>query len=32
MKILVIEDEPKAVAYRRQGLAEAGLVVDASGA
>lgn len=28
MKILVIEDEPKAAAYLRQGLTEAGYVVD----
>ena len=28
MKILVIEDEPKAAAYLRQGLSEAGYVVD----
>ena len=28
MKILVVEDEPKAAAYLRQGLAEAGFVVD----
>ncbi|MHB0948065.1 MAG: heavy metal response regulator transcription factor [Gemmatimonadaceae bacterium] len=28
MKILVIEDEPKAAAYVRQGLTEAGYVVD----
>lgn len=28
MKILVIEDEPKAAAYLRQGLVEAGYVVD----
>lgn len=30
MKILVIEDEPKAAAYLRQGLTEAGYVVDVS--
>ncbi|MEO6055213.1 MAG: heavy metal response regulator transcription factor [Gemmatimonadales bacterium] len=30
MKILVIEDEPKAAAYLRQGLTEAGFVVDAA--
>lgn len=30
MKILVIEDEPRAAAYLRQGLAEAGFVVDAA--
>ena len=28
MKLLVIEDEPKAAAYLRQGLSEAGFVVD----
>lgn len=28
MKILVVEDEPKAAAYLRQGLEEAGFVVD----
>lgn len=28
MKILVVEDEPKAAAYLRQGLTEAGFVVD----
>lgn len=28
MKILIIEDEPKAAAYLRQGLTEAGYVVD----
>ena len=28
MKILVVEDEPKAAAYLRQGLTEAGYVVD----
>ena len=28
MKILVIEDEPRAAAYLRQGLTEAGFVVD----
>ena len=28
MKILIVEDEPKAAAYLRQGLTEAGFVVD----
>ena len=30
MKLLIIEDEPKAAAYLKQGLAEAGFVVDAA--
>ncbi len=30
VKILIIEDEPKAAAYLRQGLTEAGFVVDAA--
>ena len=28
MKLLIIEDEPKAAAYSRQGLSEAGYIVD----
>ena len=28
MKLLIIEDEPKAASYLRQGLSEAGYVVD----
>jgi two-component system copper resistance phosphate regulon response regulator CusR len=31
MKVLIVEDEPKAAAYLRKGLGENGFVVDLAG-